>query len=247
VLLRFPKVIGHRGCAQRAPENTLAGFRKAAALGCRFVELDARLTLEGEAVVFHDPTLERTTDGTGPVGATPLADLRARDAGSHFDPSYRGERIPTLSEALGLLRELGLGVDVELKADVGRERALAEAVARAIERVWPRDLPLLATSFSSLAIEALARQAPEIPRGYLVEALPPDWRARVSQLGAVAAIVDHKMLAADAVGAVKRVGVPLLAYTVNHASRAAELFAWGVDAVFSDLPDALIETLRLRP
>jgi glycerophosphoryl diester phosphodiesterase len=247
VPLRFPKVIGHRGCAQRAPENTLAGFRKAAALGCRFVELDARLTLEGEVVVIHDGTLERTTDGAGPVGATSLADLRARDAGSHFDPSYRGERIPTLNEALVLLRELGLGVDVELKTDAGRERALAEAVARAIERTWPRELPLLATSFSGVAIEALARQAPDIPRGYLVDELPADWRARLSRLGAVAAIVDHKTLTSDLVRAVKRAGTPLLAYTVNHPSRAAELFAWGVDGAFSDVPDTLIDVLKIRP
>ena len=73
--LHIPKVIGHRGATLRARENTLAGFRKAAELGCTWVEFDVRLSLEGQPVVFHDDTLERTTDGIGRVGATPLGDL----------------------------------------------------------------------------------------------------------------------------------------------------------------------------
>jgi len=242
--LRFPKVIGHRGCAQRAPENTLAGFRKARALGCRAVELDARLSLEGVPVVFHDQTLERTTDGTGPVGSTPLAALRARDAGSHFDPSYRGEPIPTLEEALSLLRELGLGCNLELKADEGRETALAEAAARALEHLWPPALPILVTSFSSVAIEAFARAAPAVPRGLLVSALNADWRLRAVRLGAAALVADHKSLDAAIARAVKEAGLPLLAYTVNHAVRAADLFAWGVDGIISDVPDAILASLR---
>src|ERR1700683_1095896 len=96
--LHIPKVIGHRGAALRAPENTLAGFRKAAELGCTWVEFDVRLSLEDRPIIFHDDTLERTTEGTGPVGATTLVDLLSLDAGSFFDFAYRGERIPTLDE-----------------------------------------------------------------------------------------------------------------------------------------------------
>src|SRR5690348_652098 len=130
--LRIPKVIGHRGAASRAPENTLAGFRKAAELGCTWIECDVRLSHEGHPIIVHDDTLERTTDGRGRVGATPLRDLQSCDAGSYFNPSYRGERIPTLEEALRLLQSLGLGCDLELKAEAGREQALAEAVVTGI-------------------------------------------------------------------------------------------------------------------
>lgn len=241
---RFPKVIGHRGCAQLAPENTLAGFSKAHAIGCRWVEFDLRLSLDGVPVVIHDDTLERTTDGTGPVGATRLAELRNRDAGSHFAAVYRDEKIPTLDETLALLRTLGLGCDLELKAEPGRARALAEAAARTIERLWPSTLPLMVTSFSMPALEAFAHAAPDVPRGYLARALPPDWRAAVVRLGAVAAILDQTHLGLDDVGAIKSAGVPLLAYTVNHPARAAELFAWGVDAVISDAPDGILELLK---
>lgn len=242
--LRFPKVIGHRGAALRAPENTLAGFRKAAELGCTWVEFDVRLSLDDRPVVFHDDTLDRVTDGTGPVGATPLSDLLARDAGARFDSAYKGEHIPSLEEGLALLRTLGLGFDLEMKAEPGREKALAEVVARTLERFWPRELsPPLVTSFNPLAIEAFARRAPHIPRGYLVNELPPDWRAQAERLVVAVVICSHKLLARDNVRTVKREGYPLLAYTVNHPERAAALFAWGVDGVISDSPDAILAIL----
>lgn len=236
-------MIGHRGAALRAPENTLAGFRKAAELGCKWVEFDVRLSIEDRPVVFHDDTLDRVTDGTGPVGGTSLSDLLARDAGSRFDPAYRGERIPTLEEALAFLPTLGLGFNLEMKAEPGREQALAAAVARTLERLWPRELPPpLVTSFETRAVAAFARYLPAFHhlRGYLVKRLPRDWRGRAESLGAIAIVCDQRALSAEEVRAVKGAGYPLLAYTVNHPERAAALFAWGVDAVFSDAPDVIL-------
>src|SRR6185437_14318437 len=100
--LLIPRVIGHRGAAARAPENTLAGFRRAAELGCRWVEFDVRLSADRRPMVFHDDTLERTTDGAGAVGATSLDMLLRCDAGGYFAPAYRGERIPMLDRTLAL-------------------------------------------------------------------------------------------------------------------------------------------------
>lgn len=238
---RLPKVIGHRGAALRAPENTLAGFRKAAALGCKAVEFDVRLSLEGAPVVFHDDTLERVTNGSGRVGATALSALKALDAGASFDPAYRGEAIPTLEEVLEVLKSLGLAFDLELKAEPGREAALAEAVALALERHGPSErAPALVTSFEAEALAAFARRAPRIPRGYLVQTLSPAWRAEAEALGAGVVICDHRRLSPDGLKSVKGAGYPLLVYTVNHPSRARELFGWGVDGVISDAPDAIL-------
>ena len=136
-----PPVIGHRGAAGHAPENTLASLRAAAALGVRWVEFDAKLTGDGQVVLFHDETLERTTDGSGPVADMALEDLRALDAGGWFGEPFRGERIPTLSETLAVLGELKLGANVEIKPDPGREEATGDTVARILAREWPRDLP----------------------------------------------------------------------------------------------------------
>lgn len=239
--LVLPRVIGHRGAAARAPENTLAGFRKAAEIGCRWVEFDVRLSLEGRAILFHDDSLERTTDGKGPVGGTPYAELRARDAGASFGPAYRGERIPSLEEALSLLHRLRLGFNLEMKAEQGREAALAEVVARTLARAWPGEAPpALVSSFETAALEAFARRAPHIPRAYLVEQPPPDWRARAARLGAAALVLGHRPLSAGLAAAVKAAGYPLLAYTVNDPGRAEELFTWGVAGVISDAPDAIL-------
>src|SRR5205823_5258846 len=89
----LPPVIGHRGAAASAPENTLAGLRRAKALGCAWVEFDVRLTGDGALVLCHDAALERTTSGSGRVSATSLAAIAKCDAGSWFDPSFAGERM----------------------------------------------------------------------------------------------------------------------------------------------------------
>ena len=101
-----PLVIAHRGDSANRPENTLASFASALELGADFVEFDVQLTKDGHAVVIHDPTLERTTSGTGRLLDQTLAEIRKVSAGypSRFGDAYRGERVPTLSEVLGLLR-----------------------------------------------------------------------------------------------------------------------------------------------
>ena len=124
----LPPVIGHRGAAGCAPENTLAGLRRAGALGCRWVEFDVRLTADGELVLLHDDRLDRTTDGRGKVRALPLSEIRRHDAGKWFDAGFAGERVPTLAEAIAALAELGIGANVELKS--GRRGAVETGTCR---------------------------------------------------------------------------------------------------------------------
>jgi glycerophosphoryl diester phosphodiesterase len=232
--LLIPRVIGHRGAAARAPENTLAGFRKAAALGCSWVEFDVRLSADLHPVVIHDDTVDRTTDGSGAVGAMLLAELVKRDAG--------GEPIPTLAQALAQLAASALGGNLEMKADAGREDALAAAIAATVARA-PAKPALLVTSFSLPALAAISRYAPGIPRGVLTERLRPGWLDGTAQLGAVAIVCDHRHLRPDQAKAVGISGRSLLTYTVNDPARARDLFAWGVDAVISDAPDAILAAL----
>ncbi|TMJ57189.1 MAG: glycerophosphodiester phosphodiesterase, partial [Alphaproteobacteria bacterium] len=99
-------VIGHRGAAARAPENTLAGLRRARELGCAWVEFDVRLTGDGALVLCHDGRLERTSTGHGRVSAQTLAAIRRCDAGGWFAPEFAGEIVPSLDEALELASKL---------------------------------------------------------------------------------------------------------------------------------------------
>ena len=236
----LPPVIGHRGAAAYAPENTLAGLRKAKALGCRWVEFDVRLTADNQPVLLHDDRLERTTNGRGGITGLQLAAVRRYDAGNWFHSSFAGERVPTLEEALLLLAELGLGANVELKAVRGREAATGAVVGELLARTWPADpAHLLISSFQRDALAAARDRAPHISRGILFRGIPKNWRKIAAGLGCVTMHVDQQRLRPTILSEIRRAGYPLLAYTVNNPERAKILFDIGVKSVFSDFPDRL--------
>lgn len=236
----LPPIIGHRGAGAYAPENTLAGFRKAKALGCHWVEFDVRLTADSQPVLLHDNRLERTTSGRGRVSALSLDAVRRHDAGRRFHSSFAGERVPTLEEALMLLAELGLGANVELKAARGKEAATGAVVAELLARTWPADpVHLLISSFQKGALAAARDRAPHIARGILFRHIPKNWRNIAAQLGCVTIHADQQRLCPAVLSEIRRAGYPLLAYTVNDPERARILFDFGVKSVFSDIPDRL--------
>jgi glycerophosphoryl diester phosphodiesterase len=233
----LPPVIGHRGAAECAPENTLAGLRKAKELDCRWVEFDVRLTADSQLILLHDERLERTTDGRGKAALMPLDRVRRYDAGSRFGDDYRGERIPTLAEAIGVLGELGIGANIELKAARGRATETGAATAALLSRMWPRDLPApLISSFLEEALSASRAYDPSIATGLLFRAVPTNWRVRAERLGCSTIHADHHRLHPALVAEIRETGYALLAYTVNDAARARTLLGWGVTSVFSDVP-----------
>jgi glycerophosphoryl diester phosphodiesterase len=243
----LPPVIGHRGARSCAPENTLAGLRRACALGCRWVEFDVRLTADGELVLLHDDRLERTTDGRGKVRTLPLSAIRRHDAGNWFDASFAGERVPTLAEAITVLAELGLGANIEVKAGRRCAAETGAAAAELLTRLWPPHLPApLISSFVAEAVAAARDYAPAIARGLLVRAVTRNWQRRAETLGCTTINPDHRLLRPGVVAEIRKAGYPVLTYTVNDAARARELFDWGVSAVFSDVPHVILAGL-LRP
>ena len=236
----LPPVIGHRGAAGCAPENTLAGLRKAKELRCRWVELDVRLTADGQLILLHDEQLERATSARGKAALTPLATVRGYDAGHRFGDAFRGERVPTLAEAIGVLGELGIGANIEVKAARSRAAETGAATAALLSRVWPLHLPApLISSFLPEALSAARACAPSIARGLLFRAVPGKWRDRAEKLGCATIHADHRRLFPGLVAEIREAGYPLLAYTVNDGARARELFTWGVTSVFSDVPHIL--------
>ena len=248
-IITVPAVIGHRGAAGHAPENTLASLRKAAELGVRWVEFDTKLTRDGAAVLFHDHTLERTTDGRGEVAETALADLRERDAGTWFDVdspggsrgAFAGERVPTLLDAMETLARLGLGAIVEIKPSPGRAAETGRVVAGVLKSSWPATLPApLISSFDREALAAALEAAPNIHRALNLLKIPWGWRKQVKALDCRAIHCLERKLTAKRVGAFKDEGLVVRAFTVNDRDRAETLFGWGVHGVISDYPERIL-------
>jgi len=118
-------LVNHRGLSPGIPENTLAAFRNSIAIGVDAIEIDMRTTKDGEIVILHDATVDRTTDGTGPVSELTLAQVKSLDAGSHESPQFTGERIPGYEETLQLLKGTGVKLLLDIKTSSVTERAVA--------------------------------------------------------------------------------------------------------------------------
>ena len=231
--MSYPRIIAHRGGGALAPENTLAGIRIAARLGCRGVEFDAMLAADGVPVLIHDETLARTTSGHGRVADIDSAELARLDAGGRHHPAFAGEPAPTLDAALRLCAALGLWANVEIKPSSGQEAATGRVVARHAAPFGN----LLLSSFSTEALHGAAAEAAALPRAILVEAIPPDWRQRMRDVGAQSVHASQTNIDVEAVRELLAARVPLACYTVNRRGAAESLLAKGVSAVFSDRPD----------
>ena len=239
--MKFPRIIAHRGSPRAAPENTLASFRKAAADGAQWVEFDAALTADARVIIFHDDELDRTSDGTGLMAEASFEQVTALDAGSWFAPAFKGEMIPTLEEALELFANLGLGFNMELKTDRGREVVLAEAALPIALDMWPEGQPTpLVSSFSRQALAAAKEVAPAWPRAYLFDRLPDDWRQVAATIDVASLNANQKHLTREQVMELRGADYAVMAYTVNDVARAQTLFSWGVDAIFTDIPGEML-------
>ncbi len=229
--LSLPRWFAHRGGGSLAPENTLAGIRLAAQLGYRAVEFDVMLSGDGTPVLIHDETLDRTTNGHGPVSNCRDAELFALDAGA-------GEHIPRFADAACLCRTLNLLANVEIKPAEGLDEPTAEAVVDQALAQWHGApvFPLL-SSFSLTALDIAARRAPQLPRGVLFDQVPPDWLEIVRSLGACTLHCNAIGLTDTVLAQAADAGVPVLCYTVNRKNQANSLFRRGVRALFTDRLD----------
>lgn len=235
-----PRVIAHRGASARAPENTLAAFRQAKAIGAAWVEFDVMLAACGEAVVIHDETLERTTNGVGRVADFPYSYLQTLDAGSWFAPQFRGEKIPTLIEVLDLLHELKLMANIEIKPCVGQEAETVKEVMRIIAQHWRAEHPPLISSFSRTVLADVRVKSATSLLGFLMHEWQDDWHQACDDLNCVTVNVNEQILDRAKIADIKASNRLLLSYTVDDTARAQELFSFGVDAVFSNCPASFL-------
>jgi glycerophosphoryl diester phosphodiesterase len=246
-----PRVAAHRGGAQLWPENSLLAFRNALGLGVDLVEADVHLTADGEVVVIHDPTLDRTTTGHGPVRDVKLADLlgvRLKAA----DGTVTAEHLPTLRELLDLLRPSSAQLLLEIKVGPGRQPypGIEEKVLTLV-----RDADFL-ERVSIMAFEAdTARRVRTLePRVRTVLLVSRTQVERVSgarelvrlvtAAGAGELGIDHRALTPEIVAAARAARLRVSAWTVNEEADLRRVIGLGVDTVTSDRPDLALATVR---
>ncbi|MES2771253.1 MAG: glycerophosphodiester phosphodiesterase [Pseudomonadota bacterium] len=235
----IPPLIAHRCGGALAPENTLAGLRIAAALGCSAVEFDVMLSADGAPWLIHDEMLERTSNGTGRVCAKTDTELYGLDAGVKHHPAFADEPLPRLDDAAQLARQLNLMVNLELKPAYGFDEATGKVVAQYIVDNWAPDRWPLVSSFSFNALAAARRSAPELAIACLWERPPGNWRQHVDALGAIALHCAASELSDSVLEEAHQHGIAVLCYTVNDAASAEKLLKRGVSAVFTDRIDKL--------
>lgn len=246
--MKLPKVIGHRGACGYAPENTIESIKTAAELGCRWVELDIKLTKDSVPVIFHDETLERCTNGSGNMADMLYKDLEELDAGSWYADSFAGIKVPTLEEAVDVILKHDLGLNLEIKPCPGREVETAEAALDALSRIWDDPEKLLISSFQHVSLEACLEMSPDWKRALLMDEPLKNWAELAEYLDVAAINIDGRdlTLTREGVEAYIEAGYMVGAYTINDPMRAKTLFTWGVDAVFSDVPDVVEGASRTR-
>lgn len=231
----YPKLFAHRGGGSLAPENTLAAIKRGRAMGYIAVEFDVKLSKDNVAVLMHDSTLERTTNGVGAVKDKGGDELQLLDAGAWHSPEFKGERIPTLSEIAHFLIAHGVMANVEIKPCEGREMETGRLVAKLCSKLW-RDHAVkpLISSFSFTALQSAVLAAPELPYGLLIKTPAENCLIKLKEIGCVSLHCNHMEIDATIVRLFQDNGYKILSYTVNEPERARELASWGIDGMFTD-------------
>ena len=250
-----PRVAAHRGGAALWPENGLSAFRNALALGTDYLELDTHLSADGEVMVIHDPTLDRTTTGRGPVSAVKLADLgavrlRARDG------RVTGDAVPTLAQVLDTLKPTSAQLLLEIKVDAGRkpypgieEKALALVNARGLRErviVMAFEAPTLVRV---RALDATIRMALLVSKTRVSRerATAADLVRWARDVGATHLGVEYPAVDVALVTAARGAGLGVAAWTVNEEADIRRLVDLGVDVVISDRPDLALTLVGRAP
>jgi glycerophosphoryl diester phosphodiesterase len=246
--------IAHRGGSALRPENTIAAFDHARDLGVDAVECDVHLSRDDEVVVIHDPTLDRTTDATGPVEAKTAAELARVDAAFRFNPGdgspYRGRSlgVPRLRDLLDRYREMPFVIEIK-----GTNPRTAERTAAVVEAAGATGRVLIG-GFNHEVLEAVRRIQPDVPTSAsLVEARQALWRSRFGFKPRAAGfrlfqmpfrLQGRQMFRQSFVRAARRGGLPVQAWIVDDPYDMRRLIRWGVTGIISDRPDLALGTIE---
>jgi glycerophosphoryl diester phosphodiesterase len=231
-------IIAHRGASGHAPEHTFAAYDRAVELGADYLEQDLQVTADGELVVLHDATLDRTTDGGGRVDERTLAEVKALDAGAWFGPGFAGQRVLTLDEVLTRYGH-AQRYYIETKAPDIEARLVALLDSHGLLEAghWQ----VLIQSFEPAHLRRIRELAPRLPLIQLVSHHDPALLARLDEVSAYAAGIGPSRALVDAplVTEAHARGLAVHPYTADDPEELARLVGLGVDGVFTNRPERL--------
>jgi glycerophosphoryl diester phosphodiesterase len=237
-------IIAHRGASGHAPEHTFAAYDRAVAQGADYLEQDLQQTADGELVVLHDDTLDRTTDGSGRVDAHSLAEVAALDAGAWFAPEFAGQRVPTLDAVLARYgHEQRYYIETKAPGEGMEEKLVALLHRHGLVGAGPEQV--LIQSFSAESLRHVRELEPRLPLIQLVG------RGSAQRLDALDAIAEYAvgigparaLVDADLVARARAAGLKVHPYTLNTRQEHAQAVTLGVDGAFTNFPDRFAAAL----
>jgi glycerophosphoryl diester phosphodiesterase len=234
-------VIAHRGASSYAPENTLAAFDLALRMGIHQIELDVHFSSDGHIVVIHDDTVDRTTNGSGPVASKTLAELRGLDAGSWFGDRFAGERIPMFGEVLERYKGRA-HIHTEIK---GRVERLAQRTADLVREYGMMDQVTI-TSFQKVRLEEVRDYAPEFPTGWLVTEASDEVVAQARVLGLTQICPQANTVTPELVRRLHAEGFAVRAWDVADEALMRQVVEAGADGMTVNFPDKLLAYVQNR-
>ena len=234
-------VCAHRGDSGPCPENTLAAFRSALGLGVEMIEFDVAHTSDGRLVLLHDPKLERTTNGAGLVYETDFATVRALDAGSHCDPRFAGERIPTLEETLELIPD-SIILNVHVKAHSADPQRLVRETAQRLLDAGRRQSAFIASDPDLL--REVSRAFPGLRTCPLLGgAYGSDYVQLGVELGCRALQPGHRNVTPEMVAEAHENGLYVNVFYADEPAEMLRLIDMGVDGILTNWPERLLGIL----
>lgn len=243
-------VIAHRGASYYCPENTMPAFQKALEMQADMIELDVLVTKDGIPIVFHDPLVDKKTDGKGEVSNYTLKEIKELDAGSWFDSEYKGEQILSLEELLQWAKNK-IALNIEIKSEAS-ELESSNRIEESIElkviqlvRKYDMQYHVMLSSFLHASVEKLRKLAPEMTVGLLYDRKASDQKKPeelVRKYAADSFNCRWRDLSNSSRNALINRGIPIYIYTVNTTFWMKRMMKAGVSGIFSDKPDILRKT-----
>lgn len=235
-------IFAHRGDALHYPENTLAAFKSAIAAGTDGLELDIQLTKDRVPVIIHDERIDRTTDGEGWVRDFTYDEIRKFDAGSWFDQAFSKERIPTLEDVFGLMKNNKVEVNVELKTGIVQYEGIEEELLTLVAE-WGYEDRVIVSSFNHYSLAKVREMNPSIETAALcMEALFEPW-SYIKTFGATSIHCFFPVAVPEMIEGAHQHGTPLRAFTVNEDHHLKNLISQRIHGVITDDP---VKAIQIR-